>query len=44
MTGLRSTDPRTAEGPRRKDGALPVTVFLVPRGPGAAVGAVMPAG
>ncbi|MGY3334222.1 RNA polymerase sigma factor (sigma-70 family) [Streptomyces filamentosus] len=44
VTGLRSTDPRTAEGPRRKDGALPTSTFLVPRDPQAAVGARMPTG
>ncbi|MFF9343781.1 MULTISPECIES: sigma-70 family RNA polymerase sigma factor [unclassified Streptomyces] len=42
VTGLRSTDPRTAEGPRRTDGALPASTFLVPRDPRAAVGARMP--
>ncbi|MGQ4491148.1 sigma-70 family RNA polymerase sigma factor [Streptomyces sp. SAS_281] len=42
VTGLRSTDPRTAEGPRRTSGALPASTFLVPRDPGAAVGAPMP--
>lgn len=44
VTGLRSTDPRTAEGPRQKDGALPTSTFLAPRDPQAAVGALMPTG
>ncbi|MGV9938268.1 sigma-70 family RNA polymerase sigma factor [Streptomyces sp. NPDC003401] len=44
VTGLRSTDPRAAEGPRGKNGALPTSTFLVPRDPRAAIGAIMPTG
>ena len=39
LGALRSTDPSSAEGPRRPDGSLPVTAFLSTTRPG--VGATM---
>ncbi|NYV78312.1 right-handed parallel beta-helix repeat-containing protein, partial [Streptomyces sp. UH6] len=43
LTGLRSDDPRGAEGARSPDGALPSTAFLRLRDPAAGVGAPMTA-